>query len=84
MTIRQLKKFPGPPEQRLTPPCCAEVQTTPYQTQWRIGRGEKEPFTCSRPSVVEIDGRSYCRLHGGHVTLDMFLDGRLAQKERDQ
>lgn len=78
--IKQLKRFPEEPVYRppATPVCCAELPPqTKHERDWRLRRGQKEPFICQRLSVVEIDGGTYCRLHGGHKVLDMYLKGRL-------
>lgn len=85
MTARQLKKFPNqpdaPPPPR-TPRCDATVNSVgDHDRRWREGRyGLTDTFRCTRDSVVEIDGHHYCRLHGGHVALDMLLDGRLVPR----
>lgn len=77
--IKQLKPFPGeyvPPPK--TPTCQAHVQPSDqYDRNWRLRKGQKEPFTCHRDSVVELGGFHYCRLHGGHRVLDMYLKGSL-------
>lgn len=78
--IKQLKRFPEEPAYRppVTPECCALLPpVTLHEKKWREGRGETEPFKCHRASVVEIEGATYCRLHGGHKVLDMYLKGRL-------
>lgn len=78
--IKQLKRFPEEPAYRppVTPVCCAELPPpTIHERDWRLRRGQTEPFKCQRASVVEIDGGTYCRLHGGHKVLDLYLKGRL-------
>lgn len=84
MTIKQLKPFPPiAPAVPVTPRCEADVSvTTEHERQWRARRyGESTaPFQCVRPSSVEISGRHYCRLHGGHKALDMLIAGELVEK----
>lgn len=84
--IRKLKRFPIEPEpQPTTPRCCAQVQVnSPHDAEWRKRRyGENNSTQCTRPSVVEISGKNYCRLHGGHVALDMVLRGDLIEKAKE-
>lgn len=78
--IKQLKRFPEEPAYRppVTPVCVALLPvTTVHDRAYRLRKGQAEPFKCQRASVVEIEGKCYCRLHGGHVALDMYLKGRL-------
>ena len=81
MAIEKLRPFPiDPPAVPPTPLCQALVQVIgDHPRQWRLNQGQKEPFTCSRPSVVKIGENYYCRLHGGHVALDMFITGKLKE-----
>lgn len=86
MTIKRLKPIPGEPVPLSpTPRCEANVSTqNEFNRTWRIGRYPVESggaFQCSRPSVVRIDRKSYCRLHGGHLALAMYLDGRLVDRD---
>lgn len=81
--IKQLKPFPAdpPPPRAPLPLCQATAQAVGYHAQeWRKQRyaDRPDPMKCSRESVVEIEGCHYCRLHGGHKVLDMYLKGRLA------
>lgn len=79
----QLKPFPGGPlpKPEPTPKCAAFVQYTDHQRKWRLNKGEAEPFTCARPSVVKIGDQYLCRLHGGHKALEMILaEDTLAQR----
>jgi hypothetical protein len=85
MTVRQLKALPHAPVERpQTPRCDADVtNNTEHERQWRTRRyGEPDGsvFRCTRDSVVAIGDRHYCRLHGGHVALDMLLAGELVAK----
>lgn len=79
MPLRLLKPLPGTsPPTRATPQCEHAVNMAGQQ-QWRehmhqSGRrryGEGRLDQCTRDAVVEIDGKPYCRLHGGQVVLDM-------------
>lgn len=78
--VEQLKPFPPHIPSTVTPRCSMELTTASnHERQWRIHRGQQEPFICSRPSVVKIGEKHYCRLHGGHVALDMLLAGKLKE-----
>lgn len=85
MSIEQLKAVPlKQPPQPKTPRCEADVNSlTEFNKNWREGRYEKgstgSVFQCSRPSIVKIGGKCYCRLHGGHLALDMFIAGKLVE-----
>lgn len=63
-------RLPGPRQPR-----CEAVTTDP-NVEWRIRHYSTLPGTpqqCSRPSVVELDGHTYCRIHGGFVALEHVL-----------
>ena len=80
--IKQLKRFPEEPAYRppATPICSAILPpATIHERNWRLRKGQVEPFKCHRASVVEIDGETFCRLHGGHRVLDMYLKGKLVR-----
>jgi len=84
MPVKQMKQFPGmaPPPVR-TPRCNANVNdSSTHEERWRTERYGKSdrPFQCSRPSVVEINGKPYCRLHGAHIVLDMYIKGELVDR----
>lgn len=84
MTIEKLKRFPQEPQpQPETPRCDANVSViTEHEKRWRAQRYDQavdQPFRCSRSSVVKIRGKCYCRLHGGHVALDMVISGDLIE-----
>ena len=87
MTIEKIKRFPQDPvPQPKTPRCEADVSDfSEHERRWREKRypasAETRPFQCSRDSVVRIQGKHYCRLHGGHKALDMVLSGELVEKE---
>jgi len=53
------------------------------EATWR-GQRYGEPFVnrCFHDAVVEIDGKGYCRLHGGHIALDKLLKGELVEKKK--
>ena len=78
-----LKPLPSqpPPKKREFPRC--EADTTwqgSYAEKWReerYGENKIKPFQCSRPSVVKIKGKNYCRLHAGHTLLDLLVEGKL-------
>lgn len=82
--IKQLKSFPhAPVSLPATPRCESDVTVqNEHERNWRARRypGERV-FQCIRPSVVEIQGRNYCRLHGGHRVLQMYIDGQLVEKK---
>lgn len=85
MPPRKLKPFPKEPTPyAVTPQCEHDVQTqNQFSANWRADRygvSGDALFRCTRPSVVEIQGKHYCRLHGGHVALDMYLAGELVEK----
>lgn len=88
MTIEKLKRFPQDAEPpKTTPRCEANVSVaTEHERQWRLGRyGESnKPFQCSRASVVRLGGKHYCRLHGGHVALDMAISGELVERKEHE
>lgn len=81
----KLKPFPAdplPPSPR-TPRCEANVSKwSTHEEEWRTQRYGKSdrPLQCSRESVVEIEGKHYCRIHGGYRALDMLLEGKLVEK----
>lgn len=80
MTVRRLKRFPEErPIPPATPRCDHTVQVeSAHAMKWRRDRYGENFARCTRDSVVEIDGRNLCRLHAGHVVLDMYLSGELA------
>lgn len=84
MTIKQLKPIPGDPvEFKSTPRCEAETSVqNEHNRAWRERRyqTDKSVWQCSLPSVVKIGKKHYCRRHGGHVVLDMYLKGELCPK----
>lgn len=84
MTIERLKRFPHEPlQQPVTPRCQADVNRySTHEEEWRRNRygASEQPFQCIRPSVVRIQGKHYCRLHGGFKALDMVLSGELVEK----
>lgn len=81
MTVRQLKRFPQeplPPQPGL-PQCDADTTAAPGHAQtWRAKR-YGDPLRCTRGAVVELDGKHYCRIHGGFVALNMYLSGKLVR-----
>lgn len=88
MTARRLKSFGEEPQPYVpTPRCQGQVKVqTEHELRWRKQRyGEAPPdrvFQCSRDSVVEINEKVYCRLHGGNLVLEMYLKGELVPNER--
>lgn len=88
MTIKKLRHIPSdpPPAIPKTPRCEAVVsKNNTFEADWRVNRyGDRhetgeDPMRCIRPSVVELDGKNYCRLHAGHLCLDMYLQGKLKE-----
>ena len=87
MTVRQLKKFPQQPEPppAALPRCDHDISDmSEHERRWREGRygPSDQPFRCTRDAVVQIGTKNYCRLHGGHVVLDMYLAGKLVEKNK--
>lgn len=82
--IRALKAAPVKPARVVTPQCCTEVATPMHNTHWRRDRYERtgnDPNRCQRESVVEINGKHYCRLHGGALALALWLNCKLVERE---
>lgn len=81
--VKQLKPFP--PKAPAPPPpsgprCVATVQTySEHERRWRLQRYGEETFQCTREAVVEVQGKCYCRLHAGHLVLDMYIRGDLKE-----
>jgi len=88
VTARRLKTFKDAPTPYVETPQCSHnvsVQNS-REARWRrdrYGLNDDNLFRCTRPSVVEIQGKPYCRLHGGHVALDMLLAGKLIEISDD-
>jgi hypothetical protein len=84
MAIEKLKKFPAEPEPRpRTPRCESNVsESSTFEEEWRVNRygPSDRPFQCTRESVVKINGKHYCRLHGGFKALDMYIKGQLVER----
>ncbi|HEV2155432.1 hypothetical protein [Bradyrhizobium sp.] len=83
--ISKLKQTPPPPERVITPQCTTVVPANTHFETWRKGRyadlrPHTDPARCQRESVVEIDGKPYCTLHGGKVALAKWLKGELVEK----
>lgn len=74
MKIKLLKpRLPVFPE---LPQCSARVRPPGWAPNWRTDRYEasgKDPTCCQRNATVELNGKPYCRLHGGSIALDILL-----------
>lgn len=60
--------------------CSVPVPPPSHNPKWRQERYVKlypnrDYDRCQRNSTVEIDGKPYCRLHGGSIALDYMLKG---------
>lgn len=76
---------PGPP----TGQCSYFVPDPPGIPGWRLREFEshsalrgKVHTNCMRDSVIEIEGKPYCRIHGGFIMLGLWEEGRLTLKEK--
>jgi len=83
MAVKALRPLPGDPvEVRRTPRCEADTSNqNEFNARWRQDRypSEGSIYRCSRPSMVELDGKKLCRLHAGHACLAMYLRGDLVE-----
>lgn len=67
------------PKEPETPQCSAPVEDPPGAAwpEWRKRRYEGRPdvdYTrCLRRSLVDLDGKPYCRQHGAYLVLDHML-----------
>lgn len=85
MAIARLKPFVVKPEPVKTPQCSVVVPANSHFDEWRKGRYQQlrphmKPEQCQRESVVQIDGKHYCRIHAGKLALDLWLSGKLVEK----
>lgn len=75
MAIKEL--MPRKPQPSKIGQCSAPVPPPKYNVLWRKerwhGRSGWNDDLCQRFASVEIDGRMYCRSHGGQVALDQLL-----------
>lgn len=86
MSVKKLRPLPGEPVPfRSTPRCCGTVSVqTEHEKQWRERRynqGSIGVFQCTRPSLVEIDDKPYCRMHGAFIVLNKYIAGELVEKK---
>lgn len=86
MTIKPLKAISIKPERTVTPQCTAVIPADTRFEQWRKERYRQlrpamDPDRCQRESVVELDGKPYCRLHAGGIALQLWINGALVKKE---
>ncbi len=84
MTVSEIKPRVLRPEPAHTPQCCAEVDPPTHATMWRRERYPKmrpsfDPDRCQRESMIEIDGKPYCRLHAAGIALDRWISGQLIE-----
>lgn len=81
---KKLRAFGQDLPERLPRKMCSQILSPMnlHERKWRLKRGEQEPFVCSREAVVEVRGQPFCRLHGGHAALDMYLRGEIVDKEK--
>lgn len=86
MSVKQTRRFPqsdGSTYQPVprTPRCQHNVQMNgDYSQSWRKNRYGDNWQKCTFPSVVEIDGKHYCRRHGGQIVLDKYIAGEIVDK----
>ena len=83
MSIKPLKRIViPPPPPPPTPQCCVHIAPPTHNKTWRQKRyGDKGDHTrCQRESVVAINGKHYCRMHGGFIALDKWLKGELIER----
>lgn len=82
--IRRLKAFNPPATPGKLPQCCTPVAPPSHDPDWRRQHHPDIDHTrCALPGVVEIDGKPYCRRHGGMEALDRWLDGRLVEPAKE-
>ena len=58
-----------------------ESKENPRSRSARRYTNTERPMQCTKNTVVEIDGKFYCRLHGGYKALDYLVS--LPNKEHD-
>lgn len=83
--ISTLKPIVVKPERVVTPQCSAVIPADTRFEEWRKGRYQRlrphlDHTRCQRESVVQIEGKPYCRLHAGGLALDRWLKGDLVLK----
>ena len=88
MSAKKIRSFPDAKDgaylnspKPVTPRCQHKVQVMGWHDErWRTGRYADRPGDwdqCTFPSVVIVNGRHYCRRHGGQVVLDLYLEGKI-------
>jgi hypothetical protein len=80
-----LKPIIVKPEPVRTPQCCIPVDPPTRAQHWRRDRYEKlrpefDASLCQRESVIQHNGKHYCRVHAGQLALNMWLAGDLVEK----
>lgn len=83
--IETLKPVVIKPARIVTPQCSAVIPADSRFEQWRKGRYSRlrphmNAECCQRESIVQIDGKPYCRLHAGGMALEKWLSGELVTK----
>lgn len=84
MSVTVLKPRVVKPEPVSTPQCCVKVKPPTHAPMWRRNRYESlrpsfDASLCQRESVVEIDGKHYCRIHAGQRALEKWVNGELQE-----
>lgn len=77
-----LKPITIKPARIETPQCCVPVDPPTHAEHWRRERYKKlrphfDPDHCQRESSFQIDGKFYCRIHAGQLSLERWLKGEL-------
>lgn len=82
--MKVLKPLIVKPEPVSTPQCCVEVTPPTHAPHWRrdrykITRPSFNPDRCQRESLLEYEGKNYCKIHAGQLALEMWLSGKLKE-----
>lgn len=76
MSMKEL--VPRKPQPSRVGQCSTPVPPPSHNKLWRTerwqGRSGWNDDLCQRFASVEIDGKRYCRIHGGKVALDRLLE----------
>lgn len=86
MRVKQLKLFPREPIAPVTRVRCEEEIRvySEHERQWRVRKYDSDPMRCTRDAAIEIDGKNYCRMHGGHRLIDLALAGKIVVREEEK
>jgi hypothetical protein len=76
--IRSLRPIYAKPEPIRTLQCCVPVASPGHNPTWLQERyAKRDHALCQRDGVVIIDEKPYCKLHGGHVALQRWVNGEI-------